>query len=210
VSQTIHRPKARRMWSVMMAVVFVGHLSGCSSRSATTTSANDPVDGTVESKGIRTRAQGAAATKRIGQVSAPDPSPDEPVTATMKFRPESLPAGEATEILVSVRIATAHYIHAAKNSDEPWVPLAMNVSLPDGVEFLGDWQMPTPEKGHGDALVYRNSVLLRRALRIGPKSAPRDLRVSGKLRYQACNDELCWPTRTMELSAPLFIREQGK
>jgi len=210
VSQTIHRPKARRMWSVMMAVIFVGHLSGCSSSSATTKSANDQVDGTAESKGTRNHGQGGAATKEIGQVSTPDPSPDEPVTATMSIRPESLSAGEAGEILVSVRIAAVHYIHAAKNPGEPWVPLAMNVSLPDGVEFSGDWQLPTPEKGHGDALVYRNSVLLRRALRVGPTSAPRDLRVSGELRYQACNDELCWPTRTMELSAPLLIREPGK
>ncbi len=128
----------------------------------------------------------------------------------MKFRPESLSAGEAAELLVSVRIAPAHYVHAVNNPGEPWVPLAMNVSLPDGVEFAEDWQLPTPEKGHGDALVYRNSVMLRRALRVGAKSAARDVRVSGKLRYQACNDELCWPTRTMVLSAPLSIREGAK
>jgi hypothetical protein len=210
VSQTVHRPKARGLWSVVMAVICVAHLSGCGSDSVGTKSANVHVDRAAESKGIRNDRQGGAATEGIDQVFASAPSSEEPVTATMKLRPESLAAGEAAELLVSVRIATAHYVHAANKPGAPWVPLAMTVSLPDGVEFSGDWHLPTPDKGHGDAPVYRNSVLLRRALRVGAKSAPRDVRVSGKLRYQACNDELCWPTRTMELFAPLSIRDGAK
>jgi hypothetical protein len=194
----------------VIAVIFVGHLSGCGSDSAGTKSANGPVDRTAESSPIRNHPRVEATTKGIDQVSAAAPALEEPVTATMKFRPESLSAGEAAELLVAVRIAPAHYVHAANNPGEPWVPLAMNVSLPDGVEFSEDWQLPTPEKGHGDALVYRNSVLLRRALRVGAQFAPRNVRISGKLRYQACNDELCWPTRTMELSATLSIRDGAK
>ena len=208
--EPIGRPRARRMWLVMIAVICAGHLSGCSSDSAATKSANGRVDRTAESKSHRNHDQGAAVTQGTDQVSASDPSPSEPVTAAMVIRPENLSAGEAAELPRLRSNSRAHYVHAAKNPGEPWVPLAMNVSLPDGVEFSGDWQLPTPEKGHGDALVYRNSVLLRRALRVGPKSAPRDLRVSGKLRYQVCNDELCWPTRTREVSASLSIRDQAK
>src|ERR1700722_4578628 len=147
MSQSIHRLKARGLWSVVMAVIFVGHLSGCGSDSAGTKSANGPVDRTAESSPIRNHAQGEATTIGIDQVSAAAPAPEEPVRATMKFRPESLSAGEAAELLVSVRIAPAHYVHAVNNPGEPWVPMAMNVSLPDGVEFAEDCNCRRPKKG---------------------------------------------------------------
>jgi hypothetical protein len=206
VSQAAQRSRARRTCSLVIAVIFLGQLSGCTSDSATTESADAQVDRTAGSTGARNRVRDAAAT--IDQPS--EPSPEEPVTAKMVIRPEHLDFGEAAELRVYVRIAGAHYLHAAKNPGEPWVPLAVNASLPDGVEFLGDWQLPPPEKGHGDALVYRNSILLRRTLRVRLKTPPRVFRVSGEFRYQVCNDEVCWPPRTIELFAPLSNRDQGK
>jgi hypothetical protein len=40
-----------------------------------------------------------------------------------------------------------------------------------------------------------------------PASAPRGNRtITGKLRYQACNDKLCLPPRTIEVRLPVEIR----
>jgi hypothetical protein len=206
----IHRPGVRRTRLVVMAVILVAQIGGCGPDSAITHSENAQIDRTAESKGVRNHGQNNVVAKGNDQLLAPDPSPNQPVTATMKVRPEILASGEAGEILVSVRIAGEYYVHAAKNPGEPWVPLAISVPLPDGLEFVGDWHVPTPQKGHGGALVYRDSALLRRGLRIGLKAAPRVVRVSGDLHYQACNDELCWPPRTIHLSAPLSIRDTSQ
>jgi hypothetical protein len=223
-----------RMWLITTAAIGVGLLSGCESDSGITKPANSQTHqaesdveakaapnpdqtGTVTTKSTVTKSTVTKSTvakstvaKSTAAVSAPEPSAQQPVTATMAIRPENTSVGETAEMLVSVRIEPAHYVHAIKNRGEPWIPLAVNLTLPDEVEALGDWELPKPEVGHGAAMVYRNSVLLRRALRIRRKPSARTLRISGELRYQACNEELCWPPRTLPLSATFSIRDQGR
>jgi hypothetical protein len=134
--------------------------------------------------------------------AVPEPSPSEPVKAVMACRP----SGPITaELLVAVRIARAHYLHAEADRGGTFTPLKIETTLPQGVEFDGDWNFPTPEVGR--VPMYRTSVLLRRSLKI--TSPPLSREVTGVLRYQACNDELCWPPGKLELSAPLPIQGEA-
>jgi hypothetical protein len=113
------------------------------------------------------------------------------------------------ELLVAVRIARAHYLHAEADHGGNFIPLGIETSSPPGVEFVGDWSFPAPERGSGGVPVYRNSVLLKRTLKFTtPSSLSRD--VTCVLRYQACNDELCWPPGKLELSALLPIQAEVK
>lgn len=128
----------------------------------------------------------------------------------MVIRPESAKAGQTVELLVAVRIASAHYLHAADDSDTTFVPVAMSLVLPDGIEAVGEWQFPAPISVHGHSMGYRESIFLRRSLKVLPTALPQTLRLMGALHYQACTDELCWPKGTMELSAPLTIQSQTR
>jgi hypothetical protein len=134
--------------------------------------------------------------------AVPEPSPSEPVKAVMACRPSGR---FRAELLVAVRIARAHYLHAEADHGGTFTPLKIEAMLPPGVEFVGDWIFPTPEAGR--VPVYRTSVLLRRSLKI--TSPPSSREVTGVLRYQACNDELCWPPGKLELSAPLPIQAEA-
>ena len=100
----------------------------------------------------------SAKRSSIDEIAVPDPSPSEPVTAVMTIRPERASVGETVEVLVHIRIASAHFIHAKDDAGGPFVPVVVNTTLPKGVEPVGDWQAPTPEKGRGNSLVYRNSA----------------------------------------------------
>src|SRR4051794_1190281 len=72
------------------------------------------------------RAEVAAA---IGDdLSVPDPSPSEPVKAAMAFRPASVSAGGTAELVVSIRIARAHYLHAARDAGGKFTPLGIEVT----------------------------------------------------------------------------------
>ncbi len=126
----------------------------------------------------------------------PEPSPSEPVKAVMACRPSGR---DKAELLVAVRIARAHYLHAEADHGGIFTPLKIEASLPPGVEFDGDWIFPAPEAER--LPVYRTSVLLRRFLKV--TSPPPSRHVTVVLRYQACNDELCWPPGKLELSAPI-------
>jgi Disulphide bond corrector protein DsbC len=147
----------------------------------------------------------APAATRIKEISVPDPTPGEPVTAVMTIQPNRAAAGETVEVKVRVRIASAHFIHAPGEAGAPFIPIAVNAQLPAGVEPVGDWQLPPPEKGNGTALVYRDSVVLRRSFKVVSMSTSESLLVTGELRYQVCTDELCWPRGKLQLSAPLTI-----
>jgi hypothetical protein len=191
-----------RAWRLL---VLFGALSGCSFDST----AQNSIDRDTESFGaptvLRAPDPAAPAATRIEEIFVPDPTPGEPVTAVMTIQPDRATAGETVEVLVCVRIASAHFIHAPGEAGGPFIPVAVNAQLPAGVEPVGDWQLPSPEKGRGTALVYRNSVVLRRSLKVVSMSASESLLVTGELRYQVCTDELCWPQGKLQLSAPLTI-----
>jgi hypothetical protein len=134
----------------------------------------------------------------------PDPTTSDPVKAIMACRT----TGNATaELLVAIRISGLYYLHAEADHGGIFTPLKIEATLPPGVEFAGDWSFPTPEKERGIA-VYRTSVLLKRSLRITTRTRD-STKVIGVLRYQACNDELCWPPGKLELSSPLPIQAEA-
>jgi hypothetical protein len=126
----------------------------------------------------------------------------------MACHPVDLRAGATAELLVAVRIARAHYLHAEADHGGTFTPLKIEATLPPGVEFVGNWIFPSPIAGRAGVPIYRDSVLLKRSLKI-TSLPPQTLNVSGVLRYQACNDELCWPPGRLELSAPLSIPREA-
>src|SRR5262245_2106790 len=75
-------------------------------------------------------------------LSVPEPSPSEPVKAVMAFRPASVTAGGAGELLVAVRVAPAHYLHATRDPGGKFTPLGIELSLPTGITALKDWEFP--------------------------------------------------------------------
>jgi hypothetical protein len=202
-----HIALARR---ASLVIVLLGTLPGCSSDST----ANNAVDASAENHSVPrvnpVPAPPTALATSTPVVSVPDPSPSEPVTAVMTIQPERASVGETIELLVHIRIASAHFVHAKDDAGGPFVPLTVNSALPEEVEPIGDWRVPTPEKGRGNSQVFRSSVVLRRLLKVVSGSAPATLTVTGELEYQVCTDELCWPRGTLKLSAPLVIQSQPR
>ncbi len=193
-----------------LAILLIGILPSCHSESTARKSVD--VNAQHVSVPIASRAptDATAVPTTIEEVAVPDPSPSEPVTAVMTIQPKCASVGETVEVLVHIRIASAHFIHAKDDSGGPFVPVTVKTTLPEGVEPIGDWQIPTPEKGRANALIYRDSVLLRRSLRVVSRAEPENLTVVGELQYQVCTDELCWPKGKMKLSAPLVIQSQPR
>ncbi len=212
-SSALHLSRCSSSLMILMTAG-VALLSGCTSDPVTNSSVSVSSDGQAATKDAEEPPKSTKPTASSGSsdpISVPEPSPHEPVTATMVLQPATLTPGSDAILIVSVRIARAHFVHAPNiKPGEPWIPLEMKMSLPDGIEFAGDWQFPPGEKGSGDSPVYRDSVLLRRALRVRAIPPSSVASLSGELRYQACNDELCWPPRTIKLSAPFSIRVQAR
>lgn len=134
------------------------------------------------------------------------PSSSEPVTSAMKSAPPEVMAGEAFEILVRVEIAGAHHIYASNMVGKPFIPATLDVTLPRGIEALGDWVGPEPIRRRNGELVYTDSVLFRRRLKVRANVPAGPLSIKGELHYQTCTEELCWPPRTIQLSSSISVR----
>lgn len=187
-------------WLVTAASV---PLIGCS-QDGSMPGAEPPAPPRVDAAAHDQRATSAPEPETAG-LSVAEPSPSEPVKAVMGLRPATAEAGAAAELLISVRIARAHYVHAPGDPESKFAPLSVDLELPDGVTASGEWIFPPPQTRKGGVPEYRDVALLRRSLDVASTLKPQTLTVRGVLHYQACTEELCWPAGKMELSAPLVI-----
>lgn len=74
----------------------------------------------------------------------------------------------------------------------------VQLQLPDGIEAVGDWEMPVASPSPKDPAVsiYTGSVTFTRTLKIANPSARQTLKV--EVPYQVCNDKLCLPPAKLE------------
>ena len=140
------------------------------------------------------------------QFALPKPSSSQPVMAAMKAEPPEVLAGEAFEISVRVEIASAHHIYASNVLGKPFVPATLDVTLPRGVEAVGKWIGPEPTRRRNGDLVYTDSALFRRPLKVHANAPAGPLSIKGELSYQTCTEELCWPPRTIQLSSSIRVQ----
>ena len=174
-------PGAFRLSAVLVLLVAI--VTGCSSR----------------------RAREAEQTTTDTSLADTKPSSSVPVTAVMETVPPEVRAGGTFELLVRVEIADVHYIYASNAAGKPFTPTTLNVTLPAGVEVLGDWTGPEPTRKRNGDFIYTDSVSFHRPLRVRANVPAGALSMKGELHYQACTEELCWPPHTLQLSAPVRV-----
>src|SRR5262249_15010744 len=132
-------------------------------------------------------------------------SANEPVTARM-IAPKTVMPGEILELLVTIWIDGAYYVHAPEDQDGPFTGLSVELALPPGISATGEWKFPTAAKGRGGRPIYLDHIVLKRSLRIQPDATPSSYTIAGELSYQACNTELCWPVRKLPLTAVIVVQ----
>jgi hypothetical protein len=147
---------------------------------------------------------------RLPSILVADPSRAQPVTAAMAVDKTELHPGDAFELCVRARIAGGHHIYATHATRGPFTPTALTLSLPAEVEPTDDWDAPEPTRTKGGDLVYTESVVFRRHLKVQPSAKPGKLMLSGELLCQPCSEELCWPPRTIPLSVSVAVQDPRK
>lgn len=146
-------------------------------------------------------------TMDASNIPVADPSPAQPVTAAMAISKKELHAGDAFELCVRVRIAGGHHIYGTNTTRGPFIPTKLTLSLPREVESIDRWSAPKPIEAKGGDLIYTESVVFRRHLKIQPSAKPGKLKLSGELLCQPCSEELCWPPRNIPLSVSVTVQE---
>lgn len=109
----------------------------------------------------------------------------------------------------TVQVKSGFHVNSTTPTDEYLIPLRLTFA--DGAVQVADIVFPKPkmqtfEFATKPMSVYEGDVHTTAKLKV-PATAPAGLQtVVGKLRYQACNDRMCLPPRTLEIKVPVEIR----
>jgi DsbC/DsbD-like thiol-disulfide interchange protein len=143
-----------------------------------------------------------AAIQKVGDV----PDAKHPIISHAEISPAKVRAGEALELIVTVKVAPTWHIYAVGGSRGPGVPTTSIVTLPNGVEADSEWTCPQPVRDTGGQMIYQGTQKFRRRLRAaqGVLLGPIDLKC--EFGYQACDPFSCRLPTKVDLTAKGDVR----
>jgi hypothetical protein len=110
---------------------------------------------------------------------------------------------------LTVQVKNGFHVNSTTPDDEYLIPLRLTFT--SGALQVADISFPKPkmkkfEFATKPMSVYEGDIRTTAKLKI-PANAPAGIQtLVGKLRYQACNDRMCLPPRTLEIKVPVEIR----
>ncbi len=124
--------------------------------------------------------------------------------------PETLKAKAGTVVTqtLKIQLTPGYHCNSNKPSDEYLIPLKLTWT-PAPLE-VSDVAYPKPQMEKysfsPDPLsVYTGDFEIVTKFKVPANAAPGSAIVSGKLRYQACNDRMCLTPKTVDVSLPIDV-----
>jgi DsbC/DsbD-like thiol-disulfide interchange protein len=124
-------------------------------------------------------------------------SPPDPLTVKS--------GGVATETL-RVTVLPGFHVNSDKPKDEFLIPLKLTWT--SGVLGVKSISYPKPEEvkvGSDMLAVFTGKFEIQTQFKAADHASPGNLTLTGKLRYQACNNEMCFRPASIEVSVPVTI-----
>jgi hypothetical protein len=109
----------------------------------------------------------------------------------------------------TVQVKNGFHVNSTTPADEYLIPLRLTFA--DGPLQVADISFPKPKMqtfqfATKPMSVYEGDIRTTAKLKV-PAAVPAGTQtLVGKLRYQACNDRMCLPPRTLEIKIPVEIR----
>ena len=153
-------------------------------------------------------ARPAQADKADDKPKAAKATGDGPVDAELVVTPTHVAAGGAATVEVRAEMSPGWHIWPLVEGGFVGEPTALELTLPEGVEFSSEWQSPEPRAAaRGTGKSYEGRVIFRRELKIADDAKPGDVELVCRFSYQACDKELCLRPATDELHAVIIVNE---
>jgi DsbC/DsbD-like thiol-disulfide interchange protein len=187
----------RTTLSLFCSVVISLMLVACSQ------TANKPADAPAASA-TATPAASSAATPAV-ETSAT--APEDVVQASA---PEvEIKAGGAAEATVRVKIADGYHINGNPASKFQ-IATTLEVESGDGLTAAQPVYPPSVKKtfefSKEPIVIYEGEAVIKQPLRAGPDAAKGSHSLRAKLRVQPCDNKVCFPPRTLDVSLPVSVK----
>jgi len=144
------------------------------------------------------------------QAIAQTPSAKDVVAPTTFVSYEPVARGMAFQVAVVLKIRPGFHINAREVTYEYLIPTELRPNVPAGFKFesviypKGTVRTFPFSKDKG-LNVYTDTVILRLPLIVMPDAPLGPQHLAMKLRYQACDDEACFPPKTRDVEAILTV-----
>ena len=153
----------------------------------------------------------AANTNQSASAGSGEP-PQIASTDVVKATPEelTLAKGESGYAIVRLQIRNGYHINANPPTFPYLKATEVEITPANGisVDFVTYPDALTKNFAFADEplKVYEGETIVKAMLKAGPKAEAGKHNLSAKLRVQACDDTVCYPPGTMDLSVPVAIK----
>jgi thiol:disulfide interchange protein DsbD len=124
--------------------------------------------------------------------------------------PAKLTVPRAGEVTGSLKLQLQPGYHVNSNAPNEEYLIPMRLSWDSAAVETISVQYPKPATEKSDfsdkpLSVFSGSFEILTKFRRASKASPGPGFLNGKLRYQACNDKMCLPPKTLEVKVPLLV-----
>lgn len=117
-------------------------------------------------------------------------------------------AGSTAEVKLAVEIRPGYHANSNTPSDDYLIPMRLtwNPGPLEAAEVVyPKGQMEKYSFSETPLSVYSGDFQILTRFKVAAGAAPGPAVLAGKLRYQACNDRMCLPPKTVDVSLPVDI-----
>ena len=141
--------------------------------------------------------------------SKPAPQSSSDVKVNGAIAPEKIKKGRSVRATVTMDIPQGLHVQSNKPLDKFLVPTKLDVETPSGMS-IGPISYPRPlmrklKFSKGNVAVYEGKAMIRFNVTVPANYSGGSGEIKGKLRFQACNDEACFPPVTREVKMWLNV-----
>ncbi len=141
--------------------------------------------------------------------SNPVPQSSADVNVSGSIAPDKVKKGRTTRATVVMEIPSGLHVQSSKPLDKFLVATKLDVEAPSGMK-VGPISYPRAlmrnlKFSKGKVAVYEGRALIRFGLTVPANYGGSSGEVKGRLRFQACNDEACFPPVTREVKMWLNV-----
>jgi DsbC/DsbD-like thiol-disulfide interchange protein len=122
--------------------------------------------------------------------------------------PVAAKAGTTVEVKLPLQLREGYHVNSNMPPDPYLIPLRL--TWDSGQITVAEVVYPKPETHKVDFFagllpVFSGRFELLTRFKVPASVQPGLVNVAGKLRYQACNDRMCLPPKTIELTLPVSV-----
>ena len=138
--------------------------------------------------------------------------PPSPIAIETVTEADGVYAGSNYRVAVRARLDAGFHVNSNEPLEEGLIPTELNLDTPDGIRLEGiAWPESFLFEVAGEPLaVFEEEFIIGADLALDPALAIGDHVVAGTLRYQACDDTICYFPVNADLEFRLTVVENGQ